>query len=307
LGEPKGVNFAPLVSAPDIKNFQIWESDVDHKNIHEALISSNEKQTFLSYYSKIDEDYGKRTNTKYHMSRVHNISKIMDIHLEGKNDAACVDFGCGDGLFSEIICNKVGNVICIDPSEKLIDKAKIRMSGCDGAKFIVGDVKNISNIPSDSCQAITSLDVLDYLEKDEEELFYSEASRILMRGGKIISTHSNELFDLFTFNRYTVNFFKRHFSVDVESLVVNPTLPIRSEANIRGNPLSHRHKVAKYGFKEIDQAFLMLHPQPPLLNVGHDPDDLNGRTFPDTWNWPPEDQWKLMFMCSVFCSVSEKS
>lgn len=279
---------------------------MDHEELHASLINSNNKQTFSTYYSKIDESYGQKTESLYHKSRVKNFSVIIEKHLNIITHEPIIDFGCGDGLFSAILADIGSPVICIDPSETLVNKAKIRMKDKNGVSYIVNDAKALVDLEDNSCAALTAFDVLDYLEEEEEQFFYKQAHRILRDGGKIISSHSNELFDMYTFNRYTVGFFKNHFGVDISSLITNPDIPLRSEANIRGNPLTHRHKVARYGFREIDQSFLMLHQQPPLLDPAHNPDDLNGRTFPETHNWPAEEAWKLMFMCSVFCSVSEK-
>lgn len=150
---------------------------------------------------------------------------------------------------------------------------------------------------------------LHNMSPDEEKKFYSESRRILRSGGNLVITHSNELFDLFTFNKYTVSFFQRHFSDyesmdEIGSLLVHPDLPDRQPLPIRENPLSYKYKLGSYGFEEVQQEFSILHPLPPLLMGNFNPDDLASRECIGTTDCPEEQKWKLMFMCSIFGSRS---
>ena len=75
---------------------------------------------------------------------------------------------------------------------------------------------------------------------------------------------------MFTFNQYTVEFFKNNFmdyaQYDVESLLINPDIPELKSYAIRKNPLAYRYELAHYGFQEIQQEFSILTPMPPLLD-----------------------------------------
>ena len=153
-----------------------------------------------------------------------------------------------------------------------------------------------------------ALNVLAYLSDSEEIAFYEHAKRIVRPNGVMIVTHSNELFDIYTFNRYTVEFFRKHFlsgrETSVSSLLTNPELPLRSSFNVRENPLAYKYKLADYGFKETQQEFANFHSAPPLLMDVKDFDDIDSRDYADTLNWPDQDRWKLMFACSMFGSRS---
>lgn len=177
------------------------------------------------------------------------------------------------------------------------------------AELIRGGVEGMDALPDASFGYLFALNVLAYLNQEEEVAFYRHARRLLGKGGVLIVTHSNELFDMFTLNRYTVNFFNKHFSMqgtgcDVGELIVHPDQPERHVFSVRENPLSYRHKLKKYGFSESRQEFAILHTLPPLLTPLINFDDINSRTYPETTGWPEEQRWKLMFMCSMFGSLS---
>jgi hypothetical protein len=142
--------------------------------------------------------------------------------------------------------------------------------------------------------------VLGYLTDAEEREFYEQASRMLAPDGYLVIAHSNELFDLFTFNKYTVSFCEEHFGVDVRSLVSRPNEPSRNSFNVRENPLAYTYKLAKLGFKVEQTEFMNFHEVPPLLMQVADFNDLDSRMYRDTLAFPESERWKLMFQCSMF-------
>jgi hypothetical protein len=91
---------------------------------------------------------------------------------------------------------------------------------------------------------------------------------------------------------------------EIGSLLVHPNLPDRKPLPIRENPLSYKYKLSAYGFEEVQQEFSILHSLPPLLMTGFDPDDLASRECIKTTDFPEDQKWKLMFMCSIFGSRS---
>lgn len=277
-----------------------------HEELHKSLLATNQKQTFETYYSKIDESYGDATASSYHQHRLDVIGNLIKGYSHILEQGTTVDFGCGDGLFGEILAGHSRELVCIDPSEFLLNKCEEKLCKYGNVRNIVGAVDELKKLETDSVMALTAFDVLDYLTEEEEKIFYQECSRIIKKDGVIISSHSNELFDLFTFNRYTVNFFKNHYQLDVSPLVSNPKSPNRSTANIRGNPLSHNSKVAPYSFQVNQTAFLMQHDCPPLLNDAFDPDKHEERNYPNTDAIDEADRWKLLFNCSVFCVACQK-
>ena len=144
-------------------------------------------------------------------------------------------------------------------------------------------------------------------------------------GGYLLVTHSNELFDMFSLNRYTLEFFQRHLASEpcyhslLKELLSKADCPQEAMSyNVRENPLSYRYKLARYGFDETRQEFINLHAAPPLTleralaEESGSPTSsakwhlLSQKAYPDTLGWAEEERWKLMFVCSTFGSCAIK-
>ena len=216
-----------------------------------------------------------------------------------------LDFGSGDGIYSQKVLDCGGTVMAIDIDESMIAHSRSKLGQFEHFSSFVGGVETIKNIPDKSIDTVLSLNVIAYLHNGQDLCFYKEASRILKKNGVLILTHSNELFDMFTFNKYTVDFFKENFSIkeecDIKDLLVNSKLPDRTPQTVRANPLSFGIQMESYHFKETKQEFSIPHKLPPLL-LNEDPDDLPNRKMIDLENLNKEDSWKKMFMCSIFGS-----
>jgi 2-polyprenyl-3-methyl-5-hydroxy-6-metoxy-1,4-benzoquinol methylase len=237
----------------------------------------------------------------YHNHRLKVIKRLLkDINLPGTK---CIDFGCGDGVMMEFLTDNGAHVVGLDPVEEMVLAVRTR------GNYVVtcGGVTALRTLDTGAFGCLFALNVLAYLSKDEEKLFYREAHRLLRKGGSLVVTHSNELFDMFTLNRLTVEFYLKHFcpehdSSKVSSLLTNPLVPERIVFNIRENPLSYRYKLAEYQFSEVQQEFINFHPIPPLLMDQNELRNIDSREYRETLDWPEEERWKLMFMCSMFGS-----
>jgi len=261
-----------------------------------------------AYWDSRSESYISGIEGPYHANRL----KMVEALLEGLSFAGrdCLDFGCGDGVFAERLVADGARTTGIDVDQVMVNAARIRLETMwPETKLIRGGVECMEDLSDNSFDCLFALNVLAYLGPEEEANFYRQAKRLLRSGGVLIVTHSNELFDMFTFNRYTANFFKKHFSTpgtdcDVSDLLTHPDRPDRFVFSVRENPLTYRYKLAEYGFVEKRQEFAILHALPPLLTPTIDFDDINSRNYPPTTGWPERERWKLMFMCSIFGSIS---
>ena len=247
----------------------------------------------------------------YHRHRLAMIQRVAGNVVQP--GSACLDFGCGDGIFAETLSAEGASVVGVDIDPQMIAAARQRFADRSlSVSFDVGGVEAFARLADGSTDVVFALNVVAYLTPDEDDLFYRECFRILRPGGHLIVTHSNELFDMFTLNRYTVDFFRRNFgtadaTVDVTGLLTRPDVPDRKTFSIRENPLSYGHKLARSGFREEAQEFASLHPLPPLLMDDWRPDDINAREYADTLDRPAGERWKLMFQCSMFGSRAVKA
>lgn len=231
-------------------------------------------------------------DSAYHRHRLEVIKSLLPPLLTRN----VVDFGCGEGAMIGI-AKETGayKIHGIDINASLVERAREKYPY---ASYTVGGVDELRHV--ERCDCLIAANVLAYLTDEEEAVFYEQAARL---GGWLVVTHSNNLFDLFTFNAYTVDFCKTHFGFDVTPLITNPTKPNRTSFNIRENPLSYPDKLAKHGFRVQQVAYINYHAQPPLIS-GEEPDDMQ-RPRKDTLPWE-EGKWKQMFQCSTFAVRAQK-
>jgi ubiquinone/menaquinone biosynthesis C-methylase UbiE len=235
----------------------------------------------------------------YHAHRL----RVVTAMLPELANATVVDFGCGDGVLAvEAQSRKAARIIGCDPNQLLIGRARTKLAS---AEFHQGGVEILEQLAEDLCDCLLAINVLAYLTDEEEERFYRAAARIVKPGGRLLVTHSNTLFDMFTLNAFTAAFYARNFACEVKSLLQFPDKPQRLSFSIRENPLAYAHKLAGFGFRETRQEFMNFHAVPPLLSTD-DPDDMD-RPRRETLDWPGAERWKLAFQCSMFASASLRS
>lgn len=262
------------------------------------------------YWEERSASYIQGIEGSYHRNRLRMVEALLRSQtFQGK---ACLDFGCGDGVFAEHLLSDGATVMGVDVDSVMVAAASKRLATrWPSIKLAEGGVEQLKYLPDGAFDYLFALNVLAYLNAEEEVTFYREAARLVKPGGGLVITHSNELFDMFTFNRYTVNFFHKHFSIecpcDVSELLTCPDKPNRFVFAVRENPLCYRHKLKAYGFSENRQEFAILHQLPPLLTPTINFDDIDSRAYLETTSWPEEDRWKLMFMCSVFGSFATRN
>ncbi len=94
------------------------------------------------------------------------------------------DLGCGTGRWARIVAPLVGNLNCIDPSEKAINEAKENLSNLDNCKFICDDIKG-SRIKDFSQDFGYSLGVLHHIPDTQGAL--SESVKKLKLGAPFLA------------------------------------------------------------------------------------------------------------------------
>jgi 2-polyprenyl-3-methyl-5-hydroxy-6-metoxy-1,4-benzoquinol methylase len=252
------------------------------------------------------ENYIKNLENSYHKHRLDVINDLIPEDLY-KKDKKIFDFGCGNAvLFRTFLENEV-LITGVDISQEMINDAEIYLEsmGYDKNVAQLGGVEKFKSISDSSLDAVFSFNVLAYLNNSEEISFYKEAARVIKPGGYLVVTHSNELFDMFTLNRFTIDFFRNNFNLVEEELkelekILEKTKDVPENKityNIRENPLNYSIKLKKYGFKEERIEFINFHEVPPVIS-----EKANG--YLDTLEIKEIDKWKLNFQCSTFGSLS---
>ena len=259
-----------------------------------------------SYWEHETKEYDTVLENKYHTHRLGVIKELIpkDLFQSGKR---VLDFGCGNAVLIPDYIKAGVDIRGIDMTPAMIKSAqeRIKKLGGDPNSVRQGMVTALREEKAASYDALTCFNVLAYFTAEEDRIFYEEASRIIKPGGYLIVTHGNELFDMFTFNKFTVEFINKFFVTDpsyaarIGGLLANPDKPGNALAyNVRENPLTFQFKAKKYGFREVRQEFINRHMAPPLI--------YKEETYPNTIGLPEEEKWKLMFTCSTYGSCSVK-
>ena len=241
------------------------------------------------YYSQIANKYISSEDPfwyRYHQNRFNTFNSLVPGGGE-----RILDFGCGSGE-NVVNLTLVGHqVLGIDPVPEMVELAKARMRerGLDPRLVSVGDLASLATYADGEFDIVSALNVLPYLSEEEEEEFYTQAKRLTPDDGWIIVSHTNELVDLVTFNRYTVKFWRdriiphltsvteeRQELLDVfSSHLSHPDIPARdastklkSERDIlkkrRVNPIDYPNMLLeKFNLMVDDIAFTHFFPMPP--------------------------------------------
>jgi SAM-dependent methyltransferase len=254
------------------------------------------------YWRERAAQYSGEIADAYHQ---HRLSVIEALYPPGGvKGLRCLEFGSGDGVVLARLAESGADVVGIERSAELLRDSKRRVQA---AQLFQGGVEALGQLASQSIDLLLSLNVIAYFTDEEEAQFYPQASRLIKRGGHFIATHSNELFDLFTLNAFTVDFMVRHFGGEsnrdrLAALLTHGQPDQRSVTyNVRENPLTYRFKLATHGLREVQQEFANLHPLPPAV-LRAEPDTK--AHYSDTLDRPAEERWKLLFQCSMFGSRS---
>lgn len=219
-----------------------------------------------------------------------------------------LDFGCGEGFFSELMLRNglAKKVIGIDPSTELIRIAGENqyLSSNIDCEMRLGGSNDLNVIKDSSVDLVIALNVLAYMTRNEEIQFYNESNRVLKSGGHLLVTHSNELFDLFTLNNLTVEFFARNFKVDINEFLELKNLEPVATYGIRENPLSYTLKLASFGFEQKRIDFFHHHSDLPRKHNSTARNKVNSEMEFRTLNKPVD--WREYFMSSTFGVLASK-
>jgi len=237
------------------------------------------------YYAKTEKPFGRQ---QYNLNRFRTFNSLVP---EG---GRILDFGCGTGENVVNLSLAGHQVLGIDHASEMIELAKTKMGEheLDSRLVNVGDLSSLATYAEAEFDIVSALGVLPYLSEQEEQEFYTQAKRLIPDDGLIIVSHSNELIDLVTFNRYTVEFYRNrvipHLTSNDEeqqelldiftSHLSHPDIPARdakrkSERDTlkkrRANPIEYPGLLLeKFNLAIDDIAFTHFYPMPPQFMEG---------------------------------------
>lgn len=230
-------------------------------------------------FTQSDDQYG---------GDVYRIELVRQLMAQHK-PASILDVGCGTGEPMVNLLADGFNVRGFDFSPGMISiaKQKLRDRGHSTSLAEVGDLLDpniVQTFGKERYDAVVANGILPYMP--DREVPHRHLLDLIKPGGLFVSAYSNSLFDLTTFNRFTVKFHIENFidplnlseserqaAIDgLNGLITNPDLPksipqgARDHIYVRGdNPFEIEQSLSEIGLNKIDILFYKFHAIPPLL------------------------------------------
>jgi len=265
------------------------------------------------------------TNTRYPFYEVRlNLVKGM---LKGREPDRLLDAGCGGAVVLAEFLKDGWDAHGCDLVDEMVTLAKenLTLGGHDPNRIKQAAIWNLDAYPDKSFDVVMSLGVMEYIRPDEERQAFAAIRRVLRDDGIFVVENINGLFDIATFNRFTMDFFAEHFFPKfftpetaavlrgrLEKLVTHPDKPSRAGRftttrdqvfTKAENPLVYKDKAKENGFIEREQAFYRFHAVPPLMF--EESPELERVSIPHELELSRH--WIGHFLASGFVSVLVKS
>jgi SAM-dependent methyltransferase len=222
-------------------------------------------------------------------TRLRSRDKLLLSHvLEPRRHKAprIIDFGCGQGrLLGHIIASGF-DAIGMEKHEGMRNAAEAELAAAgSGDRILKGGVDEFAALPSASFDIVIMMGVLQYLSDDDYRKVTKAISRVLKPNGCFAATFQNAFFDLYTFNKYTMDFFihqlvgplvepsqQKAVEKSLSELIANPDKPPYSPDRARDNvfvrltnPLLLGDEFRSHGLELKEKYFYDFFGLPPLL------------------------------------------
>jgi SAM-dependent methyltransferase len=278
---------------------------------------------FNNAYRQVDVQRGKDPTTRLHPRDQILLTRI----LPGMpNVGRILDYGCGQG---RLLATMLDRGLDAEGMEKHADMRSIAQA--ETAKWssakprvLAGSVDDLGKISSGTYDLIVAMGVFQYLSKSEYDDTLAEFKRLLRPGGSLVATFQNALFDLYTFNKYTVDFMMTKFvlphvtgstagriQADIEALMTNHDKPTYAATRARDNifvhltnPLTVAEHLSAAGFDLLDKYFYEYFGLPPLIAGMHA--DIS-KSIAATFEVDNATAWQGHFMANAFLVHARRS
>jgi len=269
------------------------------------------------FFSEIASLYARMYEESSEFARypagVARLGKALRFFQRFKPSGRVLDAGCGTGVLAIELVRLGYEVICLDFSQDMVDKAREILRGPlqrgpGKAEFEVGDVEKL-DIPDASVDGVAALGLIEYLQEDDA--FLAETRRVLKPDGLAVIAYPNRLFNLFSMNRFTEEELEaghcRQLLDELRAEIADgiPSMslqryagnvvaradsrpPRKSETTKEGRlfgplpvkvrrptPREARESAARFGFRCLGLAYFHFHPFPPVFEA----------VEPEIYNW----------------------
>jgi SAM-dependent methyltransferase len=212
--------------------------------------------------------------------------------LERTKPGSLLDIGCGGGWTVLDALDRGVDARGVEPVSELQAFAAdlLARNGHDPLRIRQADLAALSSSSSASEECIALLSVLPHVPAGSWDSVHADIARVLKPGGRVVAAYRNELFDLFTFNSFTVETFDRSIwgcpsgtAVRTEQviealkgLMTHPDVPgpyftaasdksFGSLKRMKSNPLVIASELVHHGLIVERIRFYHFHCVPPLI------------------------------------------
>ena len=250
------------------------------------------------------------------------IKKILPTIL--KSRSTILDYGCGKAELLSWLSKKY-KIIGVEKSSGMIAEA-IKINGEHlREKIIKGSLNVLNKFPSEKFSIILSIGLLQYLSDKEYKKTLLNFHRILKPGGILVVSMQNLFFDLFTLNRFTLDFYFNYLFTGrnlnnksipkdlkkyLQEIMPFSSLPPKTKNIARDNiyvkltnPFTIKEDLKKFNF-ELDQIhFYDYFGLPPAIKSKY-PDF--SRIIEKQLEIKQSTDWRGMIMANAFLCVMKK-
>jgi ubiquinone/menaquinone biosynthesis C-methylase UbiE len=212
---------------------------------------------------------------------------LPHLGLAAQKNARILDFGCGRGDLLVHLIESGYDVIGMDKyagmrtfAEASADKLNAR------DRIVAGGVDELGDLPDRSFDLIVMMGVLQYLPDVDYQEALKQVPRLLRPRGALVATFQNAFFDLFTFNKYTLDFLmngllgpslqdseREKVEHALSGLMSSPDMPLYSPTRARDNvfvrltnPITIGDELRGCGLSLVTKYFYEWFGLPPLLS-----------------------------------------
>jgi SAM-dependent methyltransferase len=249
--------------------------------------------------------------------------RLYNQFLERTQPKSLLDIGCGGGWTVLDALERAIKARGMEPVGELKEFGckLLQQHGYDPALIAQDDLSSISLLPSASEDCIALLSVLPHVPQHYWDDVHKDIARTLKPGGRLIAAYRNELFDLFTFNGITMEFYdtslwdnevlsslRNEKTLEMlKGLITNPDIPgpyftaaldksFGKLNRVKSNPMTIPSYLEQFGLQVERKHFYHFHCLPPIL--AHKIKDF--RKINHQMEMSMSNDWRANFMAAIF-------